>query len=456
MQIRTRLTIQFTVLVSAIVLTSFIGVYALRSWYTDVQFYNRLKQKALTAAVLLLNVEQVDPSLLKRINQVNLDVFHEERISIYDYKNEEIYTNSESIGFGVDRILLDRIRLAGEWEETQGQYKIVGIRYDDRYNRVVAIAGAIDLSGQEGLVLLRNILFGAFLMVVAVVAAAGWVFAGQALQPIADIITEANTLYPQRLDRRLRVNNEQDEIGKLTLTFNQLLERVENAFKLQNTFISNVSHELKNPLTKIISQVEVALLKERTGYEYRHTLQSVGEDVRDLSQLANTLLELARISDANREVLYTDVRIDEALWEARDLLLQAQPTCRVQVEFGSEPDDEDALTLLGNAHLLRTAFLNLMENGCKFSTDQTVVVTLKSHPTGLEVNFLNHGTPIDSDELPYIFQPFYRTDNTAHVRGFGIGLSLVERIVQLHGGRIGVQSSAELGTCFEMYLPRRG
>jgi signal transduction histidine kinase len=453
MQIRNRLTIQFTLLVSAIVLTAFVGIYALRSWYTDLQFNNRLERKARTTAIRLMRGE--DPNVIKRIDQSNLDVFYKEHISIFDYRNREIYSSNDTLAFTVDRVLLDRIRLSGEWRETQGDYKIVGVRYDDRYNRVVAVAGAIDTDGQDGLNLLRNIMIGAFLVVVAFVAVAGRVFAGQALQPIAEIISEANALYPQYLNRRLRISNEKDEIGQLGLTFNNLLERVEHAFKLQNTFISNVSHELKNPLTKITSQVEVALLKERSGADYRQTLQSVGEDVRDLSQLSNTLLELARIRDAKRDVLNTEVRLDELIWEAREILLKAQPAFRVQVEFGSVPDDDDALTLLGNAHLLRTACLNLMENGCKFSNDQTVEVTLQSTESELQIQFLNHGPPIAPEQLPYIFQPFYRADSTAHVKGYGIGLSLVDRIVQVHGGRVNVQSSVGEGTRFDIQLPRR-
>jgi signal transduction histidine kinase len=453
MQIRSRLTFQFTLLVSAIVLVSFVAIYALRSWYTNEQFYRRLKQKALTTAELLLTVEAVNSDLLKLIDQSNRDVYFDERISIYDYLNNRLYTNGDTLGFQVDARLLDRVRLEGEWTEQQGPYKIVGIRYDDRYSRVVAVAGGIDLEGEEGLNLLRNILIGAYLLVVLVMAVTGWFFAQQALQPIADVIQEVNAMHPRHLDRRLRVANEDDEIGLLTTTFNQLLERVENAFKIQNTFISNVSHELKNPLTKIISQIEVALLKERTPDAYRSTLASVVEDVRDLSQLSNMLLELARISDVHREILYTEVRIDEAIWEARDILLQAQPLCRVYVHFGTGPVDESALTLNGNAHLIRTAFLNLMENGCKFSPNQTVDVTLHEREKGLEIHFFNEGSHIAPEEIPFIFQPFYRTDSTAHIRGYGIGLSLVERIVQLHGGSIQVVSAEGSGTRFELVLP---
>src|SRR5690606_28984676 len=98
----------------------------------------------------------------------------------------------------------------------------------------------------------------------------------------------------------LKVPNQNDEIGRLSITFNNLLDRIENAFRLQKTFVANVSHELKNPLTKISSQLEVSLLKERSVSDYQNTISSVLDDIRELSQLSNSLLELAKVSEERR------------------------------------------------------------------------------------------------------------------------------------------------------------
>src|SRR5690606_37451617 len=112
-------------------------------------------------------------------------------------------------------------------------------------------------------------------------------------------------------------------------TFNKLLDRIENAFKMQKTFVANVSHELKNPLTKINSQLEVVLLKDREPETYRQTVSSVLEDIRDLSLLSDSLLELAKVSDDRRDLLTERVRIDELLLDLREKVANMQKEYRV-------------------------------------------------------------------------------------------------------------------------------
>lgn len=452
MKIRTRLTIQFTLLVSAIFLLTFIGIYWFRSWDLEQQFYKRLKQKAITTAELLVKVDDVNKELLKVIDQANRDVLPKENITVYDFKNDPIYRSNDSIKFNLSDKFLKSIRLQKEVRFTQGDFRIIGLVYVDLFNRVVSVAGAVDTNGKQELSNLRQILFWSYFVVIGLVGIMGRFFAQRALKPISEVIDELDDVLPQDLSNRLRVKNESDEIGRLTAKFNELLDRIEIAFKRQNTFISNVSHELKNPLTKIVSQLDVSLLRHRSPEEYRDTIQSVLDDVKNLSQLSNTLLELAKVSDQKRDFLYAKVRIDEALWEARDLLVQTQKGYRILVNFPESLDDEVVLEINGNAHLLRTAFANLMENGCKFSTDKTVKVNMGTSQSELKLEFENQGTVINEQDLSLIFQPFYRADNTAGVKGHGVGLSLVERIVKLHNGKIQVRSTGGK-TIFMVVLP---
>jgi signal transduction histidine kinase len=259
------------------------------------------------------------------------------------------------------------------------------------------------------------------------------------------------SIYPQNVNQRLTIKNPKDEIGQLTATFNELLERITEVFRLQNLFVSNVSHEMKNPLMKIGSQIDVALLKGRTPEQYLATLQSVRQDIREMGQLSNTLLELAKVSDLNHKLMYDEVRLDETIWEAGDLLLQAEQKYQVQVDFADGLEEDTQLVVKGNAQLLKTAFVNLMENGCKFSENYSVKVSLHFEKDNIEVMFTNSGV-MEQPEMDLIFEPFYRSQNTASIKGYGVGLSLVNRIVKLHGGNITVQSTGNQ-TVFVLWLP---
>lgn len=452
MKIRTRLTIQFTLLVSGLFLLAFAGIYWFRSWDLEQEFYKRLRQKAITTAELYLKVEEVDTELLKVIDQSNRDVLPKENVTIYDFKNDPLYQSNDSIKFNLSDNLLKTIRLQKEVKFKQGKFNIIGLVYVDLYDRVVSVAGAIDANGEQELRNLRQILIWGYFVVVGFAGLMGRFFAQRALKPISDVMDELDAAMPQDLSNRLKIKNEEDEIGRLTAKFNELLDRIEQAFKRQNTFISNVSHELKNPLTKIVAQVEVALLKERPTEEYQETMRSVLEDIRNLNQLSNTLLELAKVSDKEGDFLYTKVRIDEALWEARELLVQTPKGYKVMVAFGESLEDDELLEINGNPHLLRTAFVNLMENGCKFSKNKTVHVGVRIGKTALQLDFINEGSTISTQDLPLIFQPFYRADNTAGEKGHGVGLSLVQRIVKLHNAQINVRSQ-DGTTTFTLHFP---
>jgi signal transduction histidine kinase len=451
MQIRARLTLQFTLLVSVIVLAIFVVIYWLRHNYIEEEFYKRLTQKASTSAELLVSVKEVNAKLLKKIQKVNNDVLPRENLIIYDYKNVKVLSANDTIRFKITPEMLNQVRKQHYARFKQGEFKIVGMLYTDRFNRVVTVAGAEDRAGKKDLENLKNTMISLFLIVLVLVSLVGWYFAVRALAPISEVIQQVQTIYPQNVNQRLTIQNPKDEIGRLTATFNELLERIAEVFRLQNLFVSNVSHEMKNPLMKIGSQIDVALLKSRTPEEYLNTLRSVRQDIRELGQLSNTLLELAKVSDLNHKLMYDEVRLDETIWEAGDLLLQAEQNYQVQVDFADDLEEDTQLVVKGNAQLLKTAFVNLMENGCKFSENHSVKVRLNFLKDHIEVQFINTGK-MEKVDMDLVFEPFYRSQNTANIKGYGVGLSLVSRIVKLHGGNIKVDSD-HVQTIFTLWLP---
>lgn len=449
MRIRFKLTLQFTLLVSLIVLLSFLGIYYFTHTYIENRFYSRLRSKAITTAELLVKVDQIDSKLLKVIEKTNKDVLYKEKISIYNYKNEEIYTNNDTVKVVVTRKFLNDVRLEGTATTTYQDIQILGIPYYDKYNRLLVLAGGVDQQGLETLRDLQRILISLYIIIVFTSAIFGWIFAGRALLPIAEVINEMNDIYPNNLKKRLKVRNVKDEIGQLTFTFNNLLTRVEEAFQHQQVFISNVSHELKNPLTKIISQLTVSLLNRRTEEEYQETMESVLQDVKDLNLLTNTLLELTKLSDDSLPNRFTSIRIDDIIWEARSSLLKVHKNYGISIEFSYNIDSDEQLSILGNSQLLKVAFMNLIENGCKFSTNQTINVNI-GFDKGLFLEFINKGAVIDTKDQKLIFLPFFRSKKTADTRGYGIGLPLAERIIKLHKGNLFIKESTLDKTVFKV------
>lgn len=448
MQIRTRLTIQFAVLVSSILLLSFLAIYYFTYLNTSEDFYERLQSKARSSARLLLSEPQVNSDLLKVFDKTGRDLIFNENIVIFDERNRLMYANTDSLSLHVSKYWLNEIRRSDQIRYTDGDFKVIGVSYKYPFGKAVVILGAPDVIGDINLSNLRTVLAIIFLVISAIVAIAGLIFSKRALFPISKVMNEVEGILPQKLDTRLAVPNQQDEIGRLTTTFNKLLDRIEYAFQIQKTFIANVSHEMKNPLTKISSQLEVSLLKSRTAEEYQSTLHSVLEDIRELTQLSNSLMELAKISENQREMLTERVRLDEMLWDARTNLVQANKSFKIINILDALPEDDTWLEIMGNPTLLRTAFINLMENACKFSSDQSVYVSLIASKVSVTIEFADNGKGIPVEDQSLVFQPFFRGENTAQVKGSGIGLSLVERITKLHNGTIAIFPNLPTGTRF--------
>lgn len=453
MQIRSRLTYQFTYLVSAILFVSYLIIYLFTQENYKDKFYSRLRQKANTAAELLVNVSTVDSKLLRIIDRANRDILYRENIMAYDTCYERIYRSNDTINFHVDVNRVKEVLKRKEVRFEVDDLEVLGTVFITPEGRLVVFAGAVDQYSAENAKDLKNILIALFLLFVFIVVISGWFFAGRAVNPISAVIQQVDRLSPKRLDERLESADSEDEIGKMVATINHLLDRIESAFRFQKTFIANVSHELKNPLTKISSQLEVSLLNERNSEDYKQTIASVLEDTQDLAAITESLLELNKISVSDYQSGFQTVRIDEIIWEARSLTQKLNTNSKVIFDTKFMPDDEEQLMLKGDEKLILTAIKNLMENACKFSPNKQAHVSLSIENNQIIIEVKNEGKGIPEADLPFIFQPFFRGENTANSKGYGIGLSLVERIIHLHNGQITVSSAINSWTTFKVLLP---
>ncbi|ADB36794.1 HAMP domain-containing sensor histidine kinase [Spirosoma linguale] len=453
MTLRNRLTSLFTAIVSGLLLLFCGVIYLVAERHRQYEFRERLEAEAVTSAELLFGPDTTGRQLYKLLDKNHMTVLDEEEIIIYDYRNRIVYESGTDY-LTVSKSQLDQVRLAGRLYWRVGLREIIGVRYTQHNNRLVVLASGVDKYGfskQRALALLLSIGWG---LAVLIVFGSGLVYAGRALRPIRRIIRQIDTITASKLERRLAESTDADELTQLAQRFNRMLDRLEEAFRQQRTFVSHASHELRTPLTAITGQLEVALLAGDDLDELRATVQSVLEDVRDLNRLTNGLLSLANVSVDESAVAVGAVPLDELVWQVRADLLRLRPDYTVAVTFGELPNQQTALLVTGSESLLRTALFNLMENGGKFSPDHRVSVRLAIESDTIALTFHNQGPPIPAEELPEIFKPFQRGTNGRTVAGHGIGLSLTQRIVQLHRGRLTVTSNAAQGTFFRLDLPR--
>lgn len=455
--IRTRLTYQFVVLVTLILLLFSLGVYFFSKLYLEKRFYKRLQDRAITTTTLLFDLQQTDSTVLRLIDVAGKEALLNENISVYNTATREVLFSTNPANTQFHEQFIPQLDSAAQTLYLRRQeYQVVAIHLNRMGGGNWVIVSGIDQVGKDALADLRKILLIMILAAVLLLGVSGWLFADRALAPMSRIIQQVNTIFPANVQRRVEHPNRSDEIGVLVATFNQLLDRIEQALYTQKMFIANVSHELKNPLTKINSQIDVALIQKRDADAYERTLQSLQEDTRTLTQLTNTLLELANTSIQASTMPFEPVRLDELLWECKTQLQAWHDDYQVQLTFTDFPDDEDALIVQGNRAALRVLLMNLMDNACKFSPAHTAQVEFLARNERINLTVFNEGPQIPPADLPHIFQPFFRSNATAQSsKGHGVGLAVVAQITQLHRGDITVQSTPK-GTTFSLILPSLG
>ena len=455
MKIKYKIALLFTLLVILILTILGIAVYYFSSLNREREFSQRLRNRALTTTRLLLELDEMNRTLLKKIDSLNVNLLTEERIAIFNDRNELFYLNRPDIKdpLNPDIALLDKIRKVKKYEVSVDQYEIIGNIYKDGEITYVVIASAIDTTGIEALNQLRRILLLSGFAGILIAILTGFLFSVSLLKPLNRIITQMNDISFQNISKRIAVNKTPDELNLLAIAFNELLVRLEDSFYNQKRFISNASHELSTPLAAISSQLEVSLMQTRSGDEYRSVMISVQEDVNQLNNLVKKLLELAK-AGTDKGISLQPVRVDEIVLSAAEEINTLHQNFQVSCSFEKIPEEESLCFLFGNEELLFIAFKNIIENACKYSPAHKAWVSISFEPDKKLIRIKDEGIGIPKDELQKVFEPFFRSQNAeAYSDGFGLGLAMSSRIIRLHKGDIRIESLPGKGSTFIITLP---
>jgi len=455
MPVRLRITFLFTLAVFIILGIVCLAIYYFSASSRIATIKTRLTNRAITTARMLRQSEMFDRQLIHQIDSLTTLALKDKSVKAYNNLNHVIYNYSDagSSTLAIDETLLQETREQGIIYFTQGKKEAVAYHNPKNTTGLVIICAGEDEDGNNTLRQLRQILAISFIGGTFLSFAGGLFFSKGLLQPVRKITHEVKDISAYNLDRRIQTRNNKDEWHELSVTLNQLLDRLKDSFELQRRFISNASHELSTPLTLISSQLEISLQRNRTEEEYRKAMSLVLQDVHHMNNLVQTLLKFAMAS-GNAGGLNIDlVRIDEILMKLPGQIQKQDKEHSVSLQFDNLPEQEEKLLVFGNEELMFAAFQNIVSNACKYSPDHHADATLHLNENGFVITITDKGVGIAEKELDNIFQPFYRIGEIGKAKGFGLGLSLANRIIKLHKGKITVVSKPGSGTTFTIELP---
>jgi heavy metal sensor kinase len=279
----------------------------------------------------------------------------------------------------------------------------------------------------------------------------GWWLTARAIRPVEDISAAAMRISAGNLSERISTADPQNEFGRLAAVLNSTFARLESAFLQQKQFTADASHELRTPLAVLISEAQTTLARERTGAEYRETIEANLAAAQQMRQLTESLLTLARLEAGHEKVRREPFNLGEltqaCVARIRPLVVARQITiCSELAAAGGNGDEAQ----------IRQVITNLLANAIHYNRDGGEVhVSTRVEGANAVLTVRDTGPGISAADLPHIFDRFYRADKArSRAEGHsGLGLAISKVIVDAHGGTIHADSQPGVGTTFTVRLP---
>jgi heavy metal sensor kinase len=336
--------------------------------------------------------------------------------------------------------------IAGTWDRGHGRelartgpagsLVLVGQGMQEEERRLARLLGIILTVGGVALVLTIG---------------AGWLVTGRALGPIRRISESAAAVSASNLSARIDMAEMETELGALATTINSTFDRLQAAFDQQTQFTADASHELRTPLSVVLAQAELALKKDRSEEEYRQALDTIVRSARRMKSVVEGLLVLARADAGALSLVKAKIDLRDVVDESCQLLAPLAADRGVTLEVNLEP----IVAEVDRARFAE-AITNLLGNAIHYNRpDGRVEIRLRRHDSSAILQVADNGIGIPEEDLPHIFERFFRVDQARSRRagGAGLGLAVTKWIVESHGGIIDVSSRIGAGTTFTVSLP---
>jgi signal transduction histidine kinase len=446
MKIRNKLTLVFGTTASLILILFGIAIYYFSAQYRKIEFNYRLSQRVDITEKMFLEKENLSEQTHALIREQFLNKLPEETEEVMtpaDARRDNKYPRDfiESL-LANDIAFFDR-------DSIQGGGKVFHLNGGD----YVVILTARDTIGIQMLGHLRTILVLSLLGGIMVVSVVSWYVAGHVLNPIVGTIRKANAISAKNLHERLTVSDPENEIGQLSIAFNNLLDRVSRTFEAQRSFIDSASHEIRNPLTAILGEAELALEKKRTEQEYIDSLSAISTEADRLKKLVDNLLHLASTGERSMKFKAEDINVKDLVVETKKKFDFLHPENYIKLDFDHNGSAQPSQVIKGNGQLLQTALLNFFDNARKFSHNKPVVVSIVDASDHVSILVRDMGIGIPPEDIPKVTQPFHRASNVRRIEGAGIGIPLALKIIEMHKGSLEIQSELDAGTLVTVSLP---
>ncbi|TVR78258.1 MAG: sensor histidine kinase [Chitinophagaceae bacterium] len=450
MKIRNKILVYFSTTVIVLTAISFTIIYFLFSDYREEEFLQQQNERIITTLQLLTEVKQDDEDIQETMDILTVYDFYDEKLLIFNEKKELIYISKEDIPSPDIENILSQLSPQNEWYKSkEGKYDIIGTHTVKNGKSYYAISKAYDDFGFTKMFFLRNVLAGIFLFIVITVIFVSQFLSNKLSKPITALTEELNNYEPGSEPSKLILETSSYEIRQLTERFNELLKRTNEAFSFQKHTIHHISHQLKTPIAVIVSELE-KIMQSDTIEDARPAIQNQIIKAKSLGNIIHVLLEISKI-ESGQEIQMQKVRVDEIIFDVIEELNIIFPDFRFEINYIPEDFNESKLLLNLNQILIRQAFQNLLYNCTTYSNNAKAEIKIDClSESELKIQIINQGSPISEEEEKLLFNYFFRGKNSKDKTGFGLGLVLTRKIMELNKASISYHNPDENVNVFEL------
>jgi two-component system, OmpR family, sensor kinase len=295
--------------------------------------------------------------------------------------------------------------------------------------------------------LLTRIAWGAWILCLGLFG--GWWISSRAIRPISEISSAATKISAGDLSQRISISETESELGQLAAVLNSTFARLESAFAQQKQFASDAAHELRTPVSVILTQTQTALNRERAAADYKQTIEACQRAAQRMRKLIGALLELARLDAGQEQMKRLRFDFSKTVADCVELIRPLADEHGVKIFSELAP-----LEITGDSERLAQVVTNLLTNAIQFNHDGGEVrVKLESQNSLAVLTVNDTGQGIPAEDVPRVFERFYRADKSRSSGNAGLGLAISKAIVEAHSGTIEVSSVENGGTIFTVHLP---
>jgi len=453
MRIRNKILIYFSSTVIALTALSLTIIYILFSEYREEEFQQQQNEKIHTTIKLIEKFKRESASISYLIDQQDINDFYDEKLLVFDAHKNLIFASLDSLDIVKAESVLNKLSPAQRWIETKEEnYDLIGIYAETNNQGYYAVSKAYDAFGYSKMYFLRNVLIGIFLFITIVVILISRFLSNRISKPITDLAENLNKydLSKENVDE-LEIETSSFELEQLTQRFNELLKRTNEAFVFQKHTIHHISHQLKTPIAVLVSELE--RIKEFTRIDdVKPEIENQIIKAESLGGIINVLLEISKI-ESGQQTNKQPLRIDELFFDVIEELNAIHPDFHFEVNYIPDEINENMLVVNLNPILIKQAVQNLLSNCVSYSNNSKAEVRIDcSNSNGLKILIINSGKPISAEEENFLFNHFFRGKNSQGKIGFGLGLVLTKKIVELNSATITYANPSDNTNVFELYF----